>query len=123
MIGNEVDNHFHPFCMDAADQLLKVDHRAQIGVNGMVIRDSVWRTGAAFGNVGVRACAFGSMFQDAGQPNMGNAHVFDGVKGGSIDVIEGATTILGLAAIQPKSGLLVAEKSREKLVNVHTAKI
>ena len=58
VIGDEVDDDFHPFCMDAANQLLKVDHRAQIGVYSMVISDSIGRACTAFGDVGVRAYAF-----------------------------------------------------------------
>ena len=41
VIGDEVDDDFHSFCMDAVDQLFKVGHRAQIGIYGMVVVDGI----------------------------------------------------------------------------------
>ena len=123
MIGNEVDNHFHSVLMNTLDQLLKVRHCAQIGVNGAVIRDSVWRAGAALGNVGMRGRRFGSVFQNAGQPNVCDTQIPNRVEGGFVNVVEGTAAVFNLAAVHSERGLLVSEKSREKLIDIHTAKL
>ena len=54
---------------------------------------------------------------------MGEAHVFQGVEGGFVDVVESAAAIFCLAAVEVKVGLLVAEQSGKKLVNIHIAKV
>ena len=66
MIGDEIHDDFHSFCMDAAHQLLKVGHRAQIRVDGMVIGNGIGRACTAFGDVEMRACTFRSVLQDTG---------------------------------------------------------
>ena len=123
MIGNEVDNYFYSVLMNTLDQLLKIGHCAQIGVNGAVIRDSVWRAGAAFGDVGVRARRFGSVFQNASQPNVGEPQILNRVEGGFIDVVKSAAAVFNLAAVRSERGLLVSEKSWKELVDIHTAKL
>ena len=40
-----------------------------------------------------------------------------------VNIVEGATAIFGFAAVHLEFGLLVAEQSGEKLVNVHIAKV
>ena len=109
--------------MDAFDQLLKVGHCTQIGVNGMIIRNSIGRTCTTFGDVGVCTCRFGGVFQNARQPNVCEAHVFQGVEGGFINIIKSAAAVFSLAAVEMEVGLLVAEQSGKKLIDVHTAKL
>ena len=123
VIGNEVHNHFHAFFVDTLDQSLKVGHRTQIGVNGAIICDGVGRACTAFGNVWMRAYRFGSVFQNTRQPNVRYTQVFQGVESNFVNVVESATAVFSFAAIEMKVGLLVAEQSGKKLIDVHTAKL
>ena len=123
MIGDEVGDNFHTLFVNAGDKPLKIGHRAQIGVNGTIISNGVGRARTAFGNVRMRAGRFGSMFQNASQPNMGEAQVFDGIEGSFVNIIKGAAAVFSLAAVDAEVGLLVAKQSGEELIDVHTAKI
>ena len=109
--------------MDPTNQLLKVGHRAQIGVDGMIIGDGIRRACAAFGNVGMRARTLGGMFQDARQLDMGEAQVLDGIKSGFVNIIESTAAVFGLAAVDAEVSLFVAKQSGEELIDVHTAKL
>ena len=51
------------------------------------------------------------------------AQVFNGFKGGVVNVVESAAAVFSLATVQSEFGLFVSEQSGEKLVNVHTAKL
>jgi hypothetical protein len=51
------------------------------------------------------------MFQDASQPDMSEAQVFNRFKGGVVNIIESAAAIFGLAAVQSEFGLFVSEQS------------
>ena len=123
MIGNEVDNYFHSFFVDSIDQLFKIGHCAQIGVNGTIISDGVWRAGAALGNVGMRARRFGSVFQNARQPNVGEPQILNCVEGGFVNIVKSAAAVFCLAAIDSERGLLVSEQSWKELIDIHTAKL
>ena len=118
MIGNEVDNHFHSMLMDAFGQTLEVAHCAQIRVHGAIIGDGIGRACPSFGDVGVRARAFRGVLQNARQPNVGDAQVFDSVEGGFVNVVESAAAILSLAAVENEVGLLVTEQSDKELIEI-----
>ena len=54
---------------------------------------------------------------------MGDAQVFNRVEGGVVNIVECATAVFCLAAVEVKVGMFVTEQSREKLIDVHTAKL
>ena len=63
------------------------------------------------------------MFQNARQPNVGEAQVFNSIEGSLVNVVKSAAAVFSLAAVEVKVGLFVTEQSREKLIDVHTAKL
>ena len=109
--------------MNSSYQLFKILHRAQIGIDSMIIVDGIGRACTALGDVGVRAYAFRSMLQDSSQPDVGDAQVFNRVESGFVYIVEGAAAVFSLAAIKVEVGLLVTEQAWKKLINVHTAKV
>ena len=89
----------------------------------MVVRDGVGRACPALGNIRMRARRLGGVFQNARQPNVGDAQVLDGVERTVVNVVESAAAVLSLAAVESQFGLFVTEKPYKELIDVHTAKI
>ena len=123
VVGDEIDDYFQAFCVDACHQLLEILHRTQIEVDSAIVGDGIRRARTAFGNVRMSADGLGGVLEDAGQPDMGEAHVFQSIQGSLVNVVEGAAAVFSLAAIEVKIGLLVTEQAWKKLINVHTAKV
>ena len=58
------------------------------------------------------------MTQDTGEPDMRDAHFFEGLEGCVVDVGEGAAAVLRLVAVEMLHDGFVAEETGEKLINV-----
>ena len=129
MVGNKVNDHLHASLMDALHQLLKLTHalldiNGQVRINVIVIGNGIGRAGLTLHNgrmVGRNAVASvigkRSMTNDSRQPKMTDAHLPYLLQHGGCQVVQLATTVFGNRTVLLPSGITIAEKTREYLID------
>ena len=129
MIRHEINDHLHASLVGTFYQLFKLLHTlidigSQIGVDVIVISDRIGRAGLTlddgrmiFRNTIGCIIGLGSMTDDTRVPDMAHAHLPDFLQGAGREVVHLSTTVLGYRTILLTSGIAIAIKTRENLIN------
>ena len=135
MIWNEVDQRLHSVLMNANEkrfEFIETSLRV-VGViraNVEVIFDGVRTSGDAFEQIWIvrrltdaRVIGPGRLLQDSSEPEVGEAHLADGVERGVVDVVKFAGAVLGQSAVWFAHFVYVTEEPDEQLINSHSRSI
>src|ERR1017187_2461261 len=135
MIRNEVDQRLHSVLMNTNEKRFEFVE-ASLRVAGViranieVIFDGVRTSGDAFEQSRIirrladaRIIGRGRLLQDSSEPDVGEAHLTDGIERGVVDVVKFAGTVFGQSAVRFARFVYVAEEPDEQLINWHSRSI